>query len=920
MKVLIVHQNAPGQYRHIIGRMAADPANEVVVLSQSEHGRMPGVRWVVYPTPDVSGVRPHRYLGGVEVAVHTAEAVMHQALDLKRQGFTPDIMLGHNAWGETLFLKDVWPDVPLMAYFEFFYHARGADVGFDRGQPGTFEDFPRLRTRNAINLMGLDAADWGQSPTRWQRAQYPSIHRSRISVFHDGVDTRLVCPNPNRQIGMGEGLPVLRVGDEIVTYVARNLEPYRGFHIFMQAVPEILRRRPNARVVIVGGDDVSYGVRRSDGRSHRDALLQEIAGRVDLSRVHLLGALPYDQYRAILQVSAVHVYLTYPFVLSWSMLEAMASGCVVLGSATPPVEEIIRDGDNGLLTDFFDADAIARRIDEVLSHPDRMAEVRRRARETIVRDYDRDTVCLPRFLATVDDLIAGRVPALDPVNRDPAPAPAATPSGRMTTADAMAFGAAATQAGNLDGAIHIYASIVRQRPDHVDALYELALVYYRQRRVAPALALMQRALALDPARANLIADYGVISGMVRRREVRLSCYRRALVLAPENPSIHMNLGAALYDLGEIEQAEACCLRALELRPGQYGALTNLGNAQFKLGKLDQAVGTYREALAINPQSPEIRKNLGMILFLKGDLPEGARLYEDRLQTIEAEDRPYTQPRWNGEPLAGRTLFLHAEQGMGDTLHFCRYVPLIKARGAGRVLIEAQPPLVSLLRTLDGCDGVVPKGAAPPDFDVHCPLLSLIHACGTTLDTIPAGVPYLSADPQAIAAWGRRLPSTGRLRVGIVWGGSALHMNDHHRSMPLRLLRPLLDLPGVEAVSLQVGPPREQIAAEGLTGRLPDLGAQVGDFADTAALLHHIDVVVSVDTSIVHLAGAIGRPCWVLVPFSPDWRWLVDRADSPWYPSLRLFRQGSDGAWPPVVDAVSRALEGLAQTVRQPVVA
>lgn len=914
MRVLVVHQNAPGQYKHIIAHFVRQPGCEVVVLSQRDDRQIAGARWVTYPVPDLSTLQPHRFMIGTEVAIANAEAVLHTARTLKQEGFTPDLMLGHNAWGETLFLKDVWPDAPLMSFFEFFYAARGVDVGFDPEWPSGIDDGPRLRVRNSVNLLGLDTADWGQSPTQWQRSRYPRRYQERISVFHEGIDTSLLSPNPERRVSLANGAPPLKVGDEIITYVSRNLEPYRGFHTVMRALPEILRRRPRAQVLVIGGDGVSYGNAPSDGRTHRQVMMDEVGAKLDLGRVHFLGALPYDHYRALLQISAVHIYLTYPFVLSWSMLEAMSSGCLVIGSATPPVEEVIRDGENGLLVDFFSPAQLADRVDEVLDHRDRMAEVRRRARETILARYDLQTVCLPRFLKTVDDLLNHRTPDTDPtVTAPPPPPPRVEIQGTMTVDQVMTRASEAVGRGDYESAIGLYAAIINQKRDHAESLYQLGLVLYRQRRLLAARSLIRRAIALSPDVPWYMADLGVVLNGLRRHSERLVCYQRAQRLSPDNHAIQMNLGAVLYDLGRIPEAEAASLRALEMRPGHFGVLVNLANAQYKLGKYDQAVANYRQALSLNAQSPDIRRNLGMILMLQGQMKEGSAYYEDRLLTEELGDRHFDVPRWRGEPLNGRTLFLHVEQGIGDTLNFCRYIPLIKARGPGRIILEAQPALVPLLQGLEGCDGVVAKDDPLPPIDLYCPLLSLMHVMGTTVATVPDKTPYLTADPGRVAAMAPRLPDHGRLKVGLVWGGSPLHMNDHHRSLPLDALTPLLDVPGVDFYSLQVGPPREQIAGSAFAGRITDLGSGFNDFADTAAAVTLLDLVISVDTSVVHLAGALNRPCWVLLPFCPDWRWLLEREDTPWYPSVRLFRQSSNAEWPEVIERVAGALAPVAGT-------
>jgi len=410
MNYLFIHQSFPGQYQHLVIHLAAQPGNRVVFLSHENQNRIDKVErieYLPYRTPHPS---THHYIREVEQAVIFGQSVYEQALRLKRDGFRPDIIVGHNGWGETLYLKDVWPDVPLLAYFEFFYRFLGADIGFDPDTPVTLNDAPRVRTKNTVNLLGLEAADWGQTPTRWQWSLYPEDARRRISVIHEGIDTAAVRPDPQAWVRLNHRNLSLSAKDEVITYVARNLEPYRGFHVFMRALPEILRRRPKAHVLLVGGDEVSYGPPAPEGHTFRQIMLNQVGRDLDLSRVHFLGRVPYDSFVNILQVSSVHVYLTYPFVLSWSFLEAMSAGCLIVGSATQPVEEVLKDRENGLLVDFFDQKGIADRIDEVLDHPDRMQDLRLRARETVVRNYDLRTVTLPRHLALIEDLIAGRTP------------------------------------------------------------------------------------------------------------------------------------------------------------------------------------------------------------------------------------------------------------------------------------------------------------------------------------------------------------------------------------------------------------------------------------------------------------------------------------------------------------------------------
>jgi glycosyltransferase involved in cell wall biosynthesis len=410
MRILMVHQNFPGQYKHLAPALAARPQTEVVALAMNETPAIPGVRVVRYGVERGTSQHIHPWAADFETKLIRGEAAARAAQRLRTEGFVPDIICAHPGWGEALFLKDVWPEARLLSFLEFYYHGRGADVGFDPEFPDNDLDaLCRVRSKNANTLLSLEASDWAVSPTHWQRSTAPACFRERISVIFDGIDTDAVRPNPSASITLNNAL-TLTGADEVISFINRNLEPYRGVHVFMRALPDILARRPRARVIIVGGDQVSYGKAPADGRTWRQTLLEEVGPRLDLSRVHFVGHVPYPTFVALMQVSAVHIYLTYPFVLSWSVLEAMSAGALVIGSATPPVEEMIHDGETGLLVDFFDTAGLARRVSEVLDHPDRMASLRGGARQAVVEHYDLRRVCLPQQLALVGQVAAGKLP------------------------------------------------------------------------------------------------------------------------------------------------------------------------------------------------------------------------------------------------------------------------------------------------------------------------------------------------------------------------------------------------------------------------------------------------------------------------------------------------------------------------------
>jgi glycosyltransferase involved in cell wall biosynthesis len=399
--LIFVHQNFPGQFLHLCRELSRD--NRVIFISKPTQNRVANVELVTYGSRRNATPGIHNYLVTCENEVLHGQAVARCLLQLKRRGINPDLVVGHSGWGETLFIKDVLPDVPLLTYFEFFFHAVGGDIGFDPEFPSSEEAAFRLRTRNYLLLSCLDSTDHGLAPTWWQQSRFPAPYQPKISVIHDGVDTAAIRPKTSPTVSFGEHL-TFDGSVPLVTFVARNLEPYRGFHVFMRAAEKILAAHPSAHIAVVGGEGVSYGTRLPDGETYKARALREVS--TDLSRLHFLGRIPYDTFKQMLQVSAAHVYLTYPFVLSWSLLEAMATECLIIGSSTPPVEEVIRDGQNGVLVDFFDPDGIASTVVEAISYPDRFQQLRQAARRTVIDRYDLYGVSLPRQKSLLQSMLA----------------------------------------------------------------------------------------------------------------------------------------------------------------------------------------------------------------------------------------------------------------------------------------------------------------------------------------------------------------------------------------------------------------------------------------------------------------------------------------------------------------------------------
>jgi glycosyltransferase involved in cell wall biosynthesis len=398
MNVLFVHNNFPAQFRHLAAALVKDPTNSVAAIGSHTAASLPGVRLIKYALPQADVSETHPFARRFDLECRRAEQVLYGLSGLTLSGFKPDLIFAHPGWGETLPLRNMFPDARIALYCEYYYSAHGGDMGFDAEFPVTgLDGHVALQIKNATTLLALEECNLGISPTRWQHSTFPAHYQSKIQVAHEGIKVDIAKPNAKAVLRLSDG--ELTSSDEVVTFIARNLEPVRGYHILMRVVPQILKRRPNAHIVIVGGEGTSYGAAPPAGTTWKSVFLKEMEARIDLRRVHFLGQVPYETYLRVLQISSAHVYLTYPFVLSWSMLEAMSTGCVGIGSDTAPVREVIIDGETGILVPFFDIEQWADRIVEVLSAPKRFISMRRAARAFIQNNFDVDKICVPRLLS-----------------------------------------------------------------------------------------------------------------------------------------------------------------------------------------------------------------------------------------------------------------------------------------------------------------------------------------------------------------------------------------------------------------------------------------------------------------------------------------------------------------------------------------
>jgi glycosyltransferase involved in cell wall biosynthesis len=406
MKYLFIHQNFPAQFLHLLRHLATQKQHELIFITESERNHLAGVRKLIHrlgrqPTPNL-----HPHARDLELALIRGDAVARSARNLKSLGFVPDIIIGHHGWGEMLQVTDVWPGAPLLGYHEYYYNIEGYDVGFDPEFP-IGEDAPaRIRVKNTVNLLALTNPGLGQTPTRFQLETYPVWARPKINLLEEGVHLDICKPDPEvrtRVVTLG-GYKV-KPSEKLVTYVVRDLEPYRGFHIIMRALPKLLAGRPDVRVILVGGDHVSYGAKPSKG-TWREHMLNELEGRFDASRVHFAGRVQYETFVKLLQRSDAHVYLTYPFVASWSLREAMAAGCAIVASDTAPVREFIQHRKTGLLAPFLEPDTVADRILEILEDTALNRRLRRAARVWAETHLDMDAY-LQRYAALIEKTLKG---------------------------------------------------------------------------------------------------------------------------------------------------------------------------------------------------------------------------------------------------------------------------------------------------------------------------------------------------------------------------------------------------------------------------------------------------------------------------------------------------------------------------------
>lgn len=471
------------------------------------------------------------------------------------------------------------------------------------------------------------------------------------------------------------------------------------------------------------------------------------------------------------------------------------------------------------------------------------------------------------------------------------------------------LGLISAQTGNFTKAAEFFQEVIRINPSHVGAYYNLGNVYRDSNQIQEAFKCYQKVLQLDPQYVEAYINLGIIFRFMGRSNEEMSCYQKALQINPHSAEAFFNIGHYFFQREEFDRALSCYEKVTHLSPGYPHAYINSGLVLLIKGRYEEAAARYQKAIDLNPDDAISHWHLSNILLLTGNYEDGWKEFEWFRKTGDyiKRQRKFNQPLWDGSDIKGRTILLYAEAGFGDTIQFIRYAPLIARRGA-KVIVESQNELTSLLQNIDGIHHVFSCGAKMPDFDIQCPLMSLPIIFGTRLENIPAQTPYLSADRRLAEKWRHRLQDNiSRLKVGLIWSGGGMPLK---KSTSLDIFAPLKQLEGIAFYSLQKGPHagHAKNPPEGI--RLTDYTDELHDFSETAALIANLDLVISVDTAVAHLAGAMGKPVWTLLPFVPDWRWLLDRKDSPWYPTMKLFRQPALGEWKSVISIIVEQLKKL----------
>lgn len=466
--------------------------------------------------------------------------------------------------------------------------------------------------------------------------------------------------------------------------------------------------------------------------------------------------------------------------------------------------------------------------------------------------------------------------------------------------------------GDMNKAITSYQQAIQLNPGFSDAYYNLGMIFQGKKQLNEAVICYQKAIILNPLLADAYNNLGVIVKETGQIEEAISYYQKAIEVDPYFADAYNNLGNVIREKKQHDKAIFYYRKALELNPNFVDAYINLGNVLQEKNNLDNALECFQKAILLNPENADAHWNKSLAFLLSGNYKEGWKEYEWRLKVKDFLylHRDFPRPVWDGSDITGKTILLHAEQGFGDTIQFIRYAPLVREKGA-KVIVECQKELAPLMRNIEGIHRLIVRSEQLPEFDLHYPLLSLPLQFDTTLESIPAKIPYISADKQLIKKWREKvLPDNSKLKVGIVWSGNPDNIKIRSKSCSLEAYSPFADLDDVTFYSLQKGKAAEQVKHTPAGMKLIDYTEELKDFADTAALIENLDLVISVDTAVAHLAGALGKPVWTLLPFAPDWRWMLQREDSPWYPSMRLFRQSPLGEWQSVIARITKELKVL----------
>ncbi|MBF0265842.1 MAG: glycosyltransferase [Gammaproteobacteria bacterium] len=821
LNFLFIHPAFPGQFSHLAPYLSS--LGHTVVAITKHHfntSKWKGVYLINMPIYSEFESHDNDIVESIKPRLKSADIVFNHASILKNQGYHPDVIISHPGWGDDLFIKILWPKAKFITYCEYYYHDQADELSFQANlfKP-TLTSLKTNKIKNSTYLLQIAESDAAYSPTHWQAKSFPSIFNSFINVIHDGIDTSILKPNRHIKVKIQEDV-ILSADDQIITYVSRNLEPYRGFHVFMNALPGILKLNPKVKILIIGGDDCSYSPKRKDKKSWKEVIIDEVKNKISHAhwqRIFFLGVLPYEQYLTILQISTVHVYLTFPFVLSWSLLEAMSVGCAIITNNTAPVMEVVEDNNSAILIDFLDYQGLAVKVTDLLHSPELRSKLGNNAREHIITHYDLKTICLPKQIALIEKTIALQIKPVNTIHQK---------NHNITANVLFACATFYHRNDNLDSALELYNQLLNNNPTHLDAIGNRALV--------------------------------------------------------------------LLKLNQLDKAEKDFLYLLSHNKNDEFTLRNLGKVKRYNGQFDESIAYFKQAIEVS-NSARSHWDLATTFLHIGNFKEAWEHFDYRNQLTGISPPLKSKPIWKTENLAQKHLLILDEQGIGDTIQFLRFIPLLEKNYHCKIYFLGKPSVCPLVQLLIPKVTIVDKSFQ--HYNYWLPLMSLPSRLGINSPKQIPLYPSFKLEPSNIKRWKKLInKSEHRPAIAIFWQGNKQFKGDKYRSPGLKPLLPILQMSHVQFLSIQVGEGRRDIYQYQIEYKLADIGLLIeqsgSQILDTLAVIKNCDLIISPCTSVAHMAGLMGKPMLLLLSNQADWRWMQNRDDSPWYPSISLLRNQS----------------------------